>query len=203
MAAGRAQDGGLTETKVPAMRHRKSGRTLGRTSDHRRAMFRNMAASLIEHERITTTVPKAKELRRVVEPLITLAGQDGVARRRMAFHRLRNKKAVGKPREWLLASLPRGGAGITSGAVLLPARSHLAKACCASLRCAQRPMLALPPTLPQARGGERAHAGKIPRGPHAPRSRPRGTLIPIGNAAAISGVVFWDWTGFVSAITGR
>ena len=78
------------------MRHRKSGRTLGRTSDHRRAMFRNMAASLIEHERITTTVPKARELRRVVEPLITLAGEDGVARRRLAFARLRNKKAVGK-----------------------------------------------------------------------------------------------------------
>ena len=78
------------------MRHRKSGRSLGRTSDHRRAMFRNMAASLIEHESITTTVPKAKELRRVVEPLITLAGEDGVARRRLAFNRLRSKKAVGK-----------------------------------------------------------------------------------------------------------
>ena len=78
------------------MRHRKSGRTLGRSSDHRRAMFRNMAASLIEHERITTTVPKAKELRRVVEPLITLAGADGVARRRLAFSRLRSRKAVGK-----------------------------------------------------------------------------------------------------------
>lgn len=59
-------------------------------------MFRNMAASLIEHERITTTVPKARELRRVVEPLITLAGEDGVARRRLAFNRLRNRKAVGK-----------------------------------------------------------------------------------------------------------
>ena len=78
------------------MRHRKSGRSLGRTSAHRRAMFRNMAASLIEHERITTTVPRAKELRRVVEPLITLAGEDGVARRRLAYNRLRNKKAVGK-----------------------------------------------------------------------------------------------------------
>ncbi len=78
------------------MRHRKSGRSLGRDSSHRRAMYRNMAASLIEHERITTTVPKAKELRRVVEPLITLAGVDGVARRRLAFNRLRNRKAVGK-----------------------------------------------------------------------------------------------------------
>ena len=78
------------------MRHRKSGRSLGRNSAHRRAMFRNMAASLIEHERITTTVPKARELRRVVEPLITLAGEDGVARRRLAFNRLRNRKAVGK-----------------------------------------------------------------------------------------------------------
>ena len=78
------------------MRHRKSGRILGRTSDHRRAMFRNMAASLIEHERITTTVPKAKELRRVVEPLITLAGEDSVSRRRLAYNRLRNRKVVGK-----------------------------------------------------------------------------------------------------------
>ena len=78
------------------MRHRKSGRSLGRDSSHRRAMYRNMAASLIEHERITTTVPKAKELRRVVEPLITLAGVDGVARRRLAFNRLRSRKAVGK-----------------------------------------------------------------------------------------------------------
>jgi len=78
------------------MRHRQSGRPLGRNSSHRRAMFRNMAASLIEHEAIRTTVPKAKELRRVVEPLITLAKNDGTAQRRRAFDRLRNKKVVGK-----------------------------------------------------------------------------------------------------------
>jgi len=78
------------------MRHRQSGRPLGRNSTHRRAMFRNMAASLIEHEAIRTTVPKAKELRRVVEPLITLARNDGTAQRRRAFDRLRNKKVVGK-----------------------------------------------------------------------------------------------------------
>ena len=78
------------------MRHRKSGRTLGRTSTHRKAMYRNMAASLITHETIRTTLPKAKELRRVVEPLITLAKQDGVARRRLAFSRLRDKPSVGK-----------------------------------------------------------------------------------------------------------
>ena len=60
------------------MRHQKAGRTLGRTSSHRKAMYRNMAASLIQHETIRTTLPKAKELRRVVEPLITLAKQDGV-----------------------------------------------------------------------------------------------------------------------------
>jgi len=78
------------------MRHRKSGRHLNRNSSHRRAMFRNMAASLVEHETIRTTVPKAKELRRVVEPLITLAKTDGVAQRRLAFNRLRDKKAVGK-----------------------------------------------------------------------------------------------------------
>jgi large subunit ribosomal protein L17 len=78
------------------MRHQKAGRTLGRKSSHRRAMYRNMAASLIRHEQIQTTLPKAKELRRVVEPLITLAKQDGVARRRLAFNRLRDKESVGK-----------------------------------------------------------------------------------------------------------
>jgi len=78
------------------MRHRKSGRALGRKSSHRKAMYKNMAASLIRHETIRTTLPKAKELRRVVEPLITLAKQDGVARRRLAFDRLRDKQSVGK-----------------------------------------------------------------------------------------------------------
>ncbi len=78
------------------MRHRKSGRHLNRTSSHRKAMFANMATSLIEHEIIKTTVPKAKELRRVAEPLITLAKTDSVANRRLAFSRLRSKAAVGK-----------------------------------------------------------------------------------------------------------
>ncbi|MGI9204477.1 MAG: 50S ribosomal protein L17 [Woeseiaceae bacterium] len=78
------------------MRHRKSGRRLGRNSPHRKAMFRNMATSLVQHETIRTTLPKAKELRRVVEPLITLAKEDGVANRRLAFDRLRDKAAVGK-----------------------------------------------------------------------------------------------------------
>jgi len=78
------------------MRHRKSGRRLSRTSSHRKAMFRNMAASMLKHETIRTTVPKAKELRRVVEPLITLAKEDSVANRRLAFDRLRDKDAVGK-----------------------------------------------------------------------------------------------------------
>lgn len=78
------------------MRHRKSGRRLGRNSSHRRAMFRNMAASMLRHETIRTTLPKAKELRRVVEPLITLAKEDSVANRRVAFNRLRDKEVVGK-----------------------------------------------------------------------------------------------------------
>ena len=78
------------------MRHRKSGRTLGRKSSHRKAMYSNMAVSLIEHETIRTTLPKAKELRRVVEPLITLAKVVGVAYRRLAFSRLRDKQSVGK-----------------------------------------------------------------------------------------------------------
>ena len=78
------------------MRHMNSGRQLSRTSSHRKAMFKNMAASLIKHELIRTTVPKAKELRRVAEPLITLAKADSVANRRLAFARLRDKVAVGK-----------------------------------------------------------------------------------------------------------
>jgi large subunit ribosomal protein L17 len=78
------------------MRHMNSGRQLSRTSSHRKAMFKNMAASLIKHELIRTTLPKAKELRRVAEPLITLAKSDSVANRRLAFARLRDKVAVGK-----------------------------------------------------------------------------------------------------------
>jgi len=78
------------------MRHRKSGRHLNRTSAHRQAMFRNMACSLFEHELIKTTLPKAKELRRVAEPLITMAKVDNVAKRRLAFARLRSDSAVGK-----------------------------------------------------------------------------------------------------------
>lgn len=78
------------------MRHMKSGRKFSRTSSHRQAMFKNMAASLIKHELIRTTLPKAKELRRVAEPLITLAKADSVANRRLAFARLRDKVAVGK-----------------------------------------------------------------------------------------------------------
>jgi large subunit ribosomal protein L17 len=78
------------------MRHMKSGRKLNRTSAHREAMFKNMASSLIKHELIRTTLPKAKELRRIAEPLITLAKVDGVANRRLAFARLRDKQAVGK-----------------------------------------------------------------------------------------------------------
>ena len=77
------------------MRHMKSGRKFNRTSAHREAMFRNMAASLIKHGLIKTTLPKAKELRRVAEPLITLAKVDSVANRRLAFARLRDKEAVG------------------------------------------------------------------------------------------------------------
>jgi large subunit ribosomal protein L17 len=78
------------------MRHQKSGRKLGRNSPHRHAMFRNLAASLLRHETVRTTLPKAKELRRVVEPLITLGKEDSVARRRLAFSRLRDQVAVGR-----------------------------------------------------------------------------------------------------------
>jgi large subunit ribosomal protein L17 len=78
------------------MNHQKAGRKLGRKSSHRRAMYRNMAASLIRHETLRTTLPKAKELRRVVEPLITLAKHDAIAGRRLAFNRLRDRDSVGK-----------------------------------------------------------------------------------------------------------
>ena len=78
------------------MRHRHSGRQLNRNSSHRKAMFRNMTISLVEHELIKTTLPKAKELRSYAEPLITLAKEDSVANRRVAFSRLRDKAVVGK-----------------------------------------------------------------------------------------------------------
>lgn len=78
------------------MRHQKARRYFNRTSSHRKAMFKNMAASLIEHEFITTTLPKAKELRSYVEPLITLSKEDNVAKRRLAFDRLRNREVVTK-----------------------------------------------------------------------------------------------------------
>ena len=78
------------------MRHQKSGRKFSRTSAHRQAMFSNMAASLFKHELIRTTLPKAKELRRVAEPLITIGKVDGVSQRRLAMSRLQDKEAVGK-----------------------------------------------------------------------------------------------------------
>ena len=78
------------------MRHRNSGRQLGRNSSHRTAMYRNMAASLFRHELIKTTLPKAKELRRVAEPLITMAKEDNVAKRRLAFSRVRDREMVTK-----------------------------------------------------------------------------------------------------------
>lgn len=78
------------------MRHRKSGTNLGRDASHRRAMLRNLSASLFRHELIETTLTRAKELRRTAEPLITLAKEDSVANRRVAFSRLRDKEVVGK-----------------------------------------------------------------------------------------------------------
>ncbi len=78
------------------MRHRLTGRQLNRNASHRKAMFRNMITSLVEHELIKTTLPKAKELRRFAEPLITLSKVDSVANRRLAFARLNSKEAVGK-----------------------------------------------------------------------------------------------------------
>ena len=78
------------------MRHRKSGRKLNRTASHRKALFMNMAQALLKHEQITTTLPKAKELRPVVEKLITLGKKGGLANRRLAIARLQNKELVGK-----------------------------------------------------------------------------------------------------------
>ncbi|HEY9052913.1 MAG TPA: 50S ribosomal protein L17 [Gammaproteobacteria bacterium] len=78
------------------MRHRKSGRQLNRNASHRKAMFQNLANSLFRHEIIKTTLPKAKELRRIAEPLITMAKEDNVSKRRLAFDRMRDKETVGK-----------------------------------------------------------------------------------------------------------
>jgi large subunit ribosomal protein L17 len=78
------------------MRHRKSGKRLNRNSSHRTSMYRNMVVSLLHNEIIKTTLPKAKELRRVAEPIITLAKEDNVTKRRLAFSRLRNKQILGK-----------------------------------------------------------------------------------------------------------
>lgn len=78
------------------MRHRKSGRQFNRNSSNRKAMLKSLSIALLTHEAIKTTLPKAKELRRVVEPLITMAKQDTVARRRRAFSKLRDKEVVGK-----------------------------------------------------------------------------------------------------------
>lgn len=78
------------------MRHRKTGRRFGRDSSHRKAMFRNLAISIIEHGVVKTTLAKAKEIRGFLEPLVTLAKNDSVANRRLAFDRIRNKSAVGK-----------------------------------------------------------------------------------------------------------
>lgn len=78
------------------MRHRKSGRNFSRTSSHRKAMFQNMMVSLLRHELIKTTLPKAKELRRFIEPMITLAKEDTLHKRRLAFNRLRDREIVQK-----------------------------------------------------------------------------------------------------------
>ena len=78
------------------MRHKKSGRKLNRNSSHRKALFKNLAIALIEREIIKTTLPKAKELRKFIEPLVTLGKDDSVAHRRIAFNRLRSDDAVGK-----------------------------------------------------------------------------------------------------------
>ena len=78
------------------MRHQKAGTNFGREQGHRKSMMRNLAVSLFEHETIRTTLPKAKELRRYAEPLVTRAKEDSVHNRRIVFNRIRDKKAVGK-----------------------------------------------------------------------------------------------------------
>jgi len=95
------------------MRHRKAGRKLNRTSSHRRAMFKNMANALIKHEQITTTLPKAKELRPVVEKLITLAKKGGLANRRLAHARLRDDAMVAKLFDTLAARYAERPGGYT------------------------------------------------------------------------------------------
>ena len=109
------------------MRHRSGLRKLNRTSAHRLAMLRNMMNSLLEHEAIKTTVPKAKELRRVVEPMITLAKVDTVANRRLAFSRLRNRAIVTKLFEVLGPRFANRNGGYTRVTRIGPRRGDAAE----------------------------------------------------------------------------
>jgi large subunit ribosomal protein L17 len=151
------------------MRHQLSGRQLSRNAPHRRAMLRNMAASLLKHETIRTTVPKAKELRRVVEPLITLAKVDTEAKRRLAFSRLRDAKVVEK----LFADLgPRFKAragGYTRILHMAPRPGDNADM--ALMQLVDGPVAAEAPAADEAKGGKKAKAKAAPKAKSAPRKK--------------------------------
>jgi len=151
------------------MRHQLSGRQLSRNAPHRRAMLRNMAVSLLRHETIRTTIPKAKELRRVVEPLITLGKVDTEAKRRLAFSRLRDAKVVEK----LFADLgPRFKAragGYTRILHMAPRPGDNADM--ALMQLVDGPVAVEAPAADEAKGGKKAKAKAAPKAKSAPRKK--------------------------------
>jgi large subunit ribosomal protein L17 len=169
------------------MRHKLSGRQLSRNSPHRHAMLRNMAASLLRHETIRTTLPKAKELRRVVEPLITLAKTDTEARRRLAFARLRDAQVVAKlfsdlgqrfksrPGGYtrILHMVPRPGDAAPMALMQLVDRVAVAQAV-ASPAAMAAPTAASGGKAPakRARGRKAASAAQTETAPSKPESKP-------------------------------
>jgi large subunit ribosomal protein L17 len=161
------------------MRHKLSGRQLSRNSPHRHAMLRNMAASLLRHETIRTTMPKAKELRRVVEPLITLAKTDTEARRRLAFARLRDSEVVTKLFADLGLRFKARPGGYTRILHLMPRAGDAAPM--ALMQLVDGPIAATQPAPAEAGGKTRAARGPKAKGAGAsppkaadqPAARPR------------------------------
>src|SRR5580698_4098206 len=162
------------------MRHRLSGRQLSRNSPHRHAMLRNMSVSLLRHETIRTTLPKAKELRRVVEPLITLAKSDSEAHRRLAFSRLRDTAVVAKLFEDLGPRFKARAGGYTRILRMVPRAGDNAPMAlmqlvdkAAAVVAGEKPV---PPSLPARRRWRHRRARRLPRRPRPSRAAARRRL---------------------------
>jgi large subunit ribosomal protein L17 len=166
------------------MRHGLTGRQLSRNSTHRSAMLRNMAASLLRHETIKTTVPKAKELRRFVEPLITLGKKDSEANRRLAFSRLRDAEVVTKLFGELGPRFAKRPGGYTR--ILHMANRVGDNAEMALMALVDRAVVADAP--PAADAGKKPKAAKAPQAPQAPKTRKKkaaaGEAAPAADAPA-------------------